>query len=91
MQNKNQIEYVRWVNDTIDYISKNLKEKITIDDLADVSCFSKFHFHRVFKSIIGENIYSFIKRVRLKKATIRKIILIKICILQIFQLWIEEK
>ncbi|MBN2694020.1 GyrI-like domain-containing protein [bacterium] len=68
MDNKNQIEYIKRVNDSIDYIVKNMKEKISIDDLAKISCFSKFHFHRIFKSVIGENVYSFVKRVRLQKA-----------------------
>ncbi|MCK9411029.1 MAG: AraC family transcriptional regulator [Prolixibacteraceae bacterium] len=35
------------------YIQNNLEQNITVDELACIACFSKDHFSRVFKTIIG--------------------------------------
>ena len=37
-------------------------------ELARVSCFSKYHFSRIFDAMVGETPFEFIKRVRLEKA-----------------------
>lgn len=60
--------YIVRINKVIDYIDAHLDEKLQLDDLARVAMFSKYHFHRVFKSITGENLNEFIKRVRMIKA-----------------------
>jgi transcriptional regulator GlxA family with amidase domain len=35
------------------YIRNNLQQNIKVDELADIACFSKDHFSRVFKNITG--------------------------------------
>lgn len=60
--------YLARINRVINYINDNLNENLNLQTLADVANFSQFHFHRIFKSIIGESLYSFIKRLRLEKA-----------------------
>lgn len=56
------------VNQAINYIYKNLDRGLTVEEIADVCCFSKYYFNRLFKLIVGESIYSFIKRMRLERA-----------------------
>ncbi len=36
--------------------------------MARVACFSPYHFHRVFKALVGETLNAFVKRVRLERA-----------------------
>ena len=61
-------EYVSRVNRVIDYIESNLAEELQLDTPASVAAFSTFHFHRIFRAITGEPLYSFIQRFRLEKA-----------------------
>ncbi len=50
------------------YIQNNLHHEISIDKLAEMACFSKDHFTRVFKSLIGMPPCEFIIRKRIEKA-----------------------
>lgn len=52
----------------IDYINLHLKEELTLDKLAEVANFSRFHFHRIFASVVGETLAAYIKRIRVEKA-----------------------
>lgn len=61
-------EYISRLNKAIDYIIKNIDKQFTLDELASESCFSKFHFSRIFQSIIGESPFRFIQHIRLEKA-----------------------
>ena len=61
-------EYLSRLNRTIDYIHSHSHEELNLDRLAEIACFSKFHFHRIFKAILGETVNEFVQRVRLEKA-----------------------
>ncbi len=61
-------EYKARIITVINYINNNLSEKITLKHLSNTACFSPFHFHRIFTSIIGETPIDFLNRVRLEKA-----------------------
>lgn len=50
---------------TIQYIERNLNRKITIDELAKHSKYSKYHFCRLFKETVGQSVGDFIKQKRL--------------------------
>ena len=65
---KNRSEYENRVNRVIDHIQSHRSEELTLEALAQVAAFSPFHFHRVFKSITGENLNEFVQRVRLEWA-----------------------
>ncbi len=64
-------DYIGRINRVIDYIEKNLANSFTLDELAGVAHFSKYHFHRIFFSLMGETIMRFIQRVRLERAAAR--------------------
>ena len=52
----------------VSYISANFSEKISIDMLAQISGFSKYHFLREFKRITGETPIVFLNRTRCENA-----------------------
>jgi AraC family transcriptional regulator len=61
-------EYIARINRVMDYIDNNLDRQISLDEVAEVALFSKFHFHRIFASITGETIYTFIQRLKMERA-----------------------
>ena len=61
-------EYVGRVNRVIDYIRENLTGDLSLEKLAHVASFSPYHFHRVFKSVAGETLNDFIRRMRAQSA-----------------------
>lgn len=58
-------DYVRLVYKVVFYIEQNADKELSLEELAKVAGFSKYHFHRIFKAVTGENIGDFIARVRL--------------------------
>lgn len=50
------------------FMDKNFSEKIDLNKIADESCFSKFHFIRLFKKAYGKTPYQYLTTVRLDKA-----------------------
>ncbi|KYF70949.1 AraC family transcriptional regulator [Sorangium cellulosum] len=65
---RSRAEYQKRVNRVIDYIEAHRAEALSLETLAAVAAFSPFHFHRVFKSMTGENLREFIQRTRLENA-----------------------
>jgi AraC family transcriptional regulator len=65
---KSRQEYTARINRVTDYIEQHLDEAITLDSLAQIACFSPFHFHRIFTSITKEPLFKYIQRLRLEKA-----------------------
>ncbi|HUW68683.1 MAG TPA: AraC family transcriptional regulator [bacterium] len=64
-------EYLGRIERVVDHIYAHHGDELTIDELADIAAFSRFHFHRVFSSITGETVSDFLKRVRLQQAASR--------------------
>jgi AraC family transcriptional regulator len=61
-------EYISRINRVIDYISENLDGDLRLEILAKEACFSIYHFHRIFKGMVGETVNDFIRRIRIEKA-----------------------
>lgn len=61
-------EYQRKMNILVEYINNHLSETIDLDMLAEMSGFSPWHFHRIVKAFLGENIGAFIVRMRVETA-----------------------
>lgn len=61
-------EYKHRINKVLDHIEKNLDNSFSLDELAVISNFSKFHFSRIFKGITGETPFQLILRLRLENA-----------------------
>jgi AraC family transcriptional regulator len=50
------------------YICDHIDEPLNREVLALIACFSVSHFHRVFTAQTGENIASYVRRMRLERA-----------------------
>lgn len=61
-------DYVARVNRAIDYIVRNLAQPLNLQEVSHAADFSPFHFHRVFKALLGETLNQFVKRQRLERA-----------------------
>lgn len=61
-------EYIARINKALQYIERHLAEELKLQTVADVACFSQFHFHRIFSGLVGETPSDFIKRIRLERA-----------------------
>jgi AraC family transcriptional regulator len=60
--------YHRRIDRVIDHIKDHLTETLSVERLARLVHFSPFHFHRIFRSLVGEPIHAFVLRMRLEKA-----------------------
>ncbi|PHS29651.1 MAG: AraC family transcriptional regulator [Methylophaga sp.] len=56
------------IDRVIQYIEANLAHKISLTEVANISHFSVYHFHRIFTGIVGETINDYIVRRRLERA-----------------------
>lgn len=61
-------EYKARINRVIDHIEHHIGDELTLEGLARIAAFSPFHFHRIFRAMVGEPLYRFIQRIRLEKA-----------------------
>jgi AraC family transcriptional regulator len=53
------------------YLQERLDEDVDLPSLARIACFSPFHFHRVFRGMVGESIQEHLRRLRLERAASR--------------------
>ncbi len=53
---------------SIDYIYSNYHQDMSLEELAQASCLSKFHFLRLFKIAYGKTPHQFVTGVRLQRA-----------------------
>ncbi len=61
-------EYTERMNRVIDFIDSHIDSNLNLEQLAGISGFSRFHFHRIFRSYTDESVYDFIVRLRLERA-----------------------
>ncbi|WP_455620938.1 AraC family transcriptional regulator [Parabacteroides sp.] len=61
-------EYQQRINVLIEYINNHLGEDIDLNKLAEISGFSRWHFHRIFAEFLGEPVGTFIVRMRVETA-----------------------
>lgn len=59
------------LNRVLDHIRRHLDEPLALTPLAEVACFSPFHFHRVFAAHVGETVSEHVRRLRLELAAHR--------------------
>lgn len=55
--------------ESIDFIEENLFDNLSLDLLARNTYLSKYHFHRVFLSSIGNSVMRFIRERRIVRST----------------------
>ena len=63
--------YEKAVNRVVDYINLHLHNNLDLPTLAEIANISEYHFHRIFKDIMGENVGEYIIRLRLEDIAMR--------------------
>jgi len=53
------------------HIQNHLDEELSLDELAAVAHFSPYHFHRIFRGMVGESVREHLRRLRLERAALR--------------------
>jgi AraC family transcriptional regulator len=53
------------------HIQGQLDAELPLEDLARIACFSPYHFHRVFRGMVGEPVAEYLRRLRLERAAHR--------------------
>jgi AraC family transcriptional regulator len=53
------------------HIQQHLDEALCLEDLAALAHFSPYHFHRVFRGMVGETLMEYVRRLRLERAAHR--------------------
>jgi len=56
------------INDVLYFIHQDISKELLAKDLAKVAAYSEQHFHRLFKSIVGEPVHHYIRRIRIEFA-----------------------
>lgn len=66
MSDKCKDEYILRICKVQDYIEKYYFQNISVEKLAEVAGFSKYHFNRIFKSILNESLSQYVNRIRIE-------------------------
>jgi AraC family transcriptional regulator len=64
-------EYERRMRRVLEYIDAHLDRPLDLGTLAEVACFSAYHFHRLFAAWMGETLGDYVRRRRLELAAVR--------------------
>ncbi|WP_229592001.1 AraC family transcriptional regulator [Pseudodesulfovibrio sediminis] len=67
---KSKTDYAKRMDRVLEYIHTHLDEPLELSVLAEVACFSLYHFHRIFSGMVGESVKSYVRRLRLERAAI---------------------
>lgn len=64
------MDQIERIQRAIDYIEGHLRDELPIESIADVACFSMWHFQRVFGAIVGDSVKEYVRKRRLASALI---------------------
>lgn len=68
IEQRRRQEYTARINRVLDYIEAHLTEDLSLEQLARVACFSPYHFHRLFRALVGEPLGAHVQRLRVERA-----------------------
>ncbi len=68
------MKYERQLEKVMEFIGNHVDDKLTLTQLSDIACFSKYHFHRLFTAYTGLSLQQYIRWLRLKRAAHQLII-----------------
>jgi AraC family transcriptional regulator len=55
-------EYKKRTCRAMNFISRNLDRELSLEEIAREASFSMYHFHRIFKAVVGETVAGFTRR-----------------------------
>lgn len=62
------LAYAHRIARVVDHIARHLDAPLDVARLAEIACFSPFHFHRIYRTQTGETIAQTVRRYRLHRA-----------------------
>lgn len=68
MRSRTEADYRRRILRVRLHLEANLDARFTLEELAAIACFSPFHFHRIFRALVGEPVQEHLRRLRLQRA-----------------------
>jgi AraC family transcriptional regulator len=71
MKKSTEQEYTKRILNVLVFLQKNLDEERSLEEYARVAHFSPYHFHRIFRGMVGETLHEHIRRLRLERAATR--------------------
>ncbi len=61
-------DYYERIMRTLVFIQQHLDDELELEQTAGVAAFSRFHFHRIFRGLVGETLKEHVRRLRLERA-----------------------
>jgi AraC family transcriptional regulator len=49
-------------------VAEDIDQRHSLEDLAEVACFSPYHFHRIYRGVTGETVDETVRRLRMHRA-----------------------
>ena len=68
MSSKTLESYQKRIEKVVLYIQGNLERDLDVNQLADIACFSPYHFHRIYREMMQETVNNTVRRLRLQQA-----------------------
>lgn len=68
MKTSTEQDYHERIVRTLVYIQQHLDDALKLEQVAAVAAFSSFHFHRIFRGLVGETMKEYVRRLRLERA-----------------------
>lgn len=68
MKPSTEQDYHERIVRTLVYIQEHLDDALELEQVAAVAAFSSFHFHRIFRGLVGETLKEYVRRLRLERA-----------------------
>ncbi len=62
--------YSERIQRVVDYLAEHLDETLDLEVLARVAYFSPYHFHRIYRGLLGETVNDTVRRLRLRRSAI---------------------
>lgn len=56
------------INRVIAFLESHLDAPVNVSQLANIACYSEFHFQRIFHAFVNESVYAYRKRLLLERA-----------------------
>ncbi|MGO4339121.1 GyrI-like domain-containing protein [Labrys sp. KB_33_2] len=69
-RHETSLAYAARIERVMSHIAEHLDDRLELDDLSDIACFSSYHFHRIFVAVTGETVAEAVRRLRLHRAAV---------------------
>jgi len=71
MKTETRTSYQERILRVLVHIQQHLDDPLHLEELARIACFSPYHFHRIFRGMVGESLASHVRRLRLERGALK--------------------